>query len=69
MGITDRAIRANCPDLILVLKETRQALMIDFSCPFNFNVVHKEIEKIDKYQSLLIDVIPIVIGSLGPLSP
>jgi len=53
--------------------------LIDFSCPFNFNVARKEVEKIDKYQDLLIeiqrlwhvkaDIIPIVIGALGALSP
>jgi len=51
--ITDRTIRANRPDLILVLKEERLANLIDFSCPFDDNVSHKEIEKVDKYQDLL----------------
>ena len=32
--ITDRIVWANCPDLIL---ETRQALLMDFSCPFHFS--------------------------------
>ena len=53
--------------------------MIDFSCLFDFNVARKEVRKINKYQDLLIeiqrlwnvraDVIPIVIGTLGALSP
>jgi len=77
--ITDRTIHANRPDLILLLKEKRHDFLVDFSCPFDTNVLGKEVEKVDKYQDLLIeiqrlwnvraDVIPIVIGALGALSP
>jgi len=65
----------NRPDLILLLKEEQLAYLVDFSCPFDDNVSHKEIEKIDKYQDLLleiermwnvrVEVAPIVIGALG----
>ena len=37
----------------LVLKEERLAYLVDFSCPFDDNVSHKDIEKVDKYQDLL----------------
>jgi len=77
--ITDRTIHANRPDLIVVLKEERHAYLIDFSCPFDNNVKNKEIEKVEKYQDLLLEIqrlwnvkaeiVPIVIGALGALSP
>ena len=77
--ITDRTIHANGPDLILVFKKERLVYFVDFSCPFDSNVVSKEIEKVDKYQDLLleiqrlwnmkVEIIPIVIGALGALSP
>jgi len=77
--ITDRTIHANRPDLILVFKKERLVYFVDFSCPFDSNVVSKEIEKVDKYQDLLleiqrlwnmkVEIIPIVIGALGALSP
>lgn len=44
-AITDITIKANRPDLILVLKKTGQALMIDFSYPLDFNVAHMAVEK------------------------
>ena len=77
--ITDRTIHANRPDLILVLKEERLAFLVDFLCPFDNNVSHKEIEKVDKYQDLLleikriwnvrVEIIPIVIVAHGAISP
>ena len=54
--ITDRTIHANCPDLILLLKEERHAFLVDFSYPFDSNVVSKEAEKVDKYQDLLTEI-------------
>jgi len=42
------------PDLLLVLKEERLAFLVDFSHSFDDNVSHKEIEKVDKYQDLLL---------------
>jgi len=76
--ITDSTICANRPDLILVLKEERLAYLVDFSSPFDDNVSHKEIEKADKYQNLLletermwnvrVEIVPIMIGALGAFS-
>ena len=53
--------------------------MIDISCPADKNVEKKEREKLEKYQELRmelrklwnkkIDVIPIVIGALGAVTP
>ena len=44
--ITDRTIRAF----------VQIDLNLDFSCPFDDNVCHKEIEKVDKYQDLLLEL-------------
>ena len=62
-----------------MLKEERLAYLVDFSCSFNDNVSHKEIEKVDKYQDLLleiermwnvrVEIVPIMIGALGVFSP
>ena len=53
--------------------------MVDFLYPFDSNVIHKEIDKLNKYQDLLleiqrlcnvkVEIIPIIIGALGALSP
>ena len=76
---TNRTIHPNRPDLILVLKEERRTYLIDFSRPFDNNVTCKEAEKVEKYQDLLLEIqrlwhvraeiIPIVIGALGAVSP
>jgi len=62
-----------------MIKKERFANLVDFSCPFDSNVMHKEIEKVEKYQDLLleiqrlwnvkVEVIPIILGALGALSP
>jgi len=76
--VTDRSIHANYPDLIALLRY-KTCFLVDFSCPFDYNVAGKEAEKVDKYQDSLneiqelwhvkADVIPIVIGAPGALSP
>jgi len=77
--VTDRCIAANRPDLILVLKQSRHALLVDFACPADNNIKRKETEKVTKYQDLVLEiqrlwnvkaeVIPIVIGALGAVTP
>ena len=64
------------PDLIVVFKKERLAYLVDFSYPFDSNVIHKEIEKVDKYQAEIqrlwnvkVGIIPFVIGALDALSP
>ena len=62
-----------------MLKKETRTYLVDFSCPFDNSVIRKEVEKVEKYQDLLleiqklwyvkVEIIPIVIGALGALSP
>ena len=73
--VTDRAVGANRPDIVVRDKTTRKTLIIDISCPSDGNIYGKETEKISKYGGLRAelgemwnckcDVKPIVIGGLG----
>jgi len=72
---TKRVISARRPDLVLVDKEKRETLLIDVAIPGDLRVKEKEMEKIEKYQDLRIEleklwntkckVVPIVVGCLG----
>lgn len=75
---TDHEIEARRPDLVLVQKKEKNTKLVDFAVPFDSRVLMKENEKIEKYQDLAreirklwntkVDIIPIVIGSLGTVS-
>ena len=75
---TDRAVGANCPDIVIRDKEQKRTYIIDVSCPSYKNVTEKENEKIAKYSGLRVElakmwnseciVIPVVVGSLGAVS-
>ena len=77
--MTDRCITANCPDLILVLKQCRYALLIDFAYPADYNIKRKRTEKVTKYHDLVLEiqrlwnvkaeVVPVVIRALGAVTP
>ena len=73
---TDKEIRANRPDIILVDKREQIVLFIDVTIPNNHNIIEKRLEKIEKYTDLAIeikelwnmqrvDIVPIVIGCTG----
>ena len=72
---TDRTVKYNRPDVILVDKATRKWIMIDIAVPSDFNVVRTEDWKVEKYQDLAFEIrklhqvetriIPVVIGALG----
>ena len=72
---TDRRITACRPDIVIVDKKNKKALIIDIAVPHDRNICEKEKEKIDKYQDLKLEimklwnvktcVIPVVIGALG----
>ena len=72
---TDRVIEARRPDIVLIDKKNKETMIIDVAVPGDFRVKEKEIEKITKYQDLVVEinrmwdtnskVIPIVIGALG----
>ena len=77
---TDNPIEACKPDLVLLDKEKKEALLIDVAVPKDRSVSDREMDKIEKYQELRreitriwelkkVTVIPIVIGALGGVSP
>ena len=63
---------------MLINYKERTGLIIDIAVPRDENIQDKELEKIDKYQSLKIEleqhwkvkimVIPVVVGALGALA-
>ena len=73
--ITPTEFDANRPDMVVIDKSNKKWWMIDFSVPYDPNVVSKEKEKIDKYKDLAaevarmhkvsVEVVPIIVGSLG----
>ena len=72
---TKRVISARRPDLVLMDKEKKETMLIDIAIPGDIRVKDKEMEKIEKYQDLRIEleklwntkckVVPIVVGGLG----
>jgi len=73
---TDKIIEVHRPDIVIVNKQTKQAQLIDVAVPGDARVASKEVEKMQKYQNLAIEmqrlwelkkvkVVPIVIGALG----
>ena len=72
----DNVIEARRPDLILVDKKAKSCVIIDVAIPGDCKINEKEIEKIEKYQSLKrklkslwslkeVEVVPVVVGALG----
>ena len=60
-------------------KENQRAIIIDIAVPNDYNIASKEKEKVEKYQPLREEikkcwkikttVIPVVIGTLGAITP
>ena len=76
---TDKVLKHNKPDILLMDKIKRKVQIIDIACPFDARVLEKENEKTTNYQDLKwelkriwncqeITVIPIVIGALSTIS-
>ena len=72
----DRTIQACKPDLVLVDKRNKEAIIVDVAVPKDRLVADREVEKVQKYQELRreiqriwglskVSVVPIVIGALG----
>ena len=67
------------PDVVLIDREKEECTIVDFSVPWDKNVVKKEQEKIDAYVPLAKDltkvrkmstkIVPVVVGGLGLISP
>jgi len=75
---TDYLIEHRRPDIIVVHKDNKRALLIDIVVPADARVEEKEQEKMDRYQDLARElkrlwkvetkVIPIVVGALGTVA-
>ncbi|KAF7665893.1 hypothetical protein LDENG_00129980 [Lucifuga dentata] len=76
---TDKQLLANQPDMVVVDKEQKRAIVIDVAVPADSNIRKKEHEKIEKYQGpkeelewtwkVKSKVVPVVIGALGAVTP
>ena len=49
---TDRQVLANQPDVVVVDKDQKTAVVIDVAVPSDSNIRKKEYEKLEKYQGL-----------------
>ncbi|XP_076747453.1 uncharacterized protein LOC143421715 [Maylandia zebra] len=76
---TDKMVVANQPDIVVVDKQKKTAVVIDVAVPNDSNIGKKEHEKLEKYQGLReelermwrvkVTVVPVVIGALGAVTP
>ena len=77
---SDHVIEHCRPDLLLVKKKSKEAIIIDIAVPGDVRITDKEQDKILKYQDLKreiktvwqlrkVSVVPIVIGALGAITP
>ena len=76
---TDKQLLANQPDIVVVDKERKRAVVIDVAIPADANIRKKEHEKVEKYQGLReqlermwkvkASVVPVVVGALGAVTP
>ena len=73
---TDKPLLHNRPGIMLINYKEQTSLIIDISVPRDENIQDKELEKIDKFQSLEIDLelwkvkiilISVVVGALGAI--
>ena len=76
---TDKELKYNKPDVVVLNKQKRTCMIIDVACPFDIRIQEKEKEKIERYNDLKwelmsiwncskVKVIPIIIGALGTVS-
>ena len=74
--ITDKKVGANRPDITIHDKKEKKLVLVDFSIPYDTNIVEKTAEKLTKYKELEIELqkcwdltetrtVPIIIGALG----
>ena len=50
--LTDRMVMVNQPDIVVVDKEPRNAVVVDIAIPSVCNICKKEHGKVEKYQGL-----------------
>lgn len=74
--LTDRTVAHNRPDIVILNKVNKEAILIDVAIPNNNNIVTKHAEKVNKYRELSeiivrqwgirrIKTVPIIISSTG----
>ena len=74
--ITDKKVGANRPDITIHDRKEKKVILIDFSVPYDMNIVEKTAEKITKYRDLEIEIkkcwklnnvitVPVIVGALG----
>jgi len=73
---TDKVVRHNRPDLVLV--EHEQVTIVDISVPLDYNITKKAEEKKGKYLALAaemrriwnksVQIVPIIVGAMGGMS-
>ncbi|TWW65014.1 hypothetical protein D4764_22G0006610 [Takifugu flavidus] len=76
---TDKMVVANQPDIVVVDKHQKTVVVIDVAIPGDSNIRKKVHEKLEKYQGLKEEiermwgmkttVVPVVIGTLGAVTP
>lgn len=77
--LTDRTVDYNRPDIVIIEKSTKNAIIIDIGCPLNHNLINTEVEKRNKYENLAIEIkhvwgmeqvkiVPIIITATGLVS-
>ncbi|TWW53461.1 uncharacterized protein LOC130519722 [Takifugu flavidus] len=76
---TDKMVVANQPDIVVVDKHQKTVVVIDVAIPNDGNIRKKEHEKLEKYRGLKEEmermwgmkapVVPVVIGTLGAVTP
>ncbi|XP_051931065.1 uncharacterized protein LOC127607055 [Hippocampus zosterae] len=76
---TDKMVMANQPDIVIIDKGQRKAVVVDIAVPSDGNIRKKEHEKLEKYQGLReelerawkvkVTVTPVVVGALGAVTP
>ena len=75
----DNVIEARRPDIIIVNKVERSAIIIDIAIPGDIRIAQKETEKITKYQDIKreiqrlwnlrkVEIVPVIVGALGSVT-
>ena len=75
----DNVIQARRPDVIVIHKKKKEALIVDIAVPADMRIAEKVVEKVEKYQDLKREikrlwelrcakVVPVVIGALGSVT-
>ncbi|KAL3988692.1 Arf-GAP with Rho-GAP domain, ANK repeat and PH domain-containing protein 1 [Sarotherodon galilaeus] len=66
---TDKTAVANQPDIVVVDKQKKTAVVIDVAIPNDSNIRKKEHEKLEKMLRMKVTVVTVVIGALSAVTP